>query len=218
MCRRENGASTTLSVQEVRKKIEELHTLRLQRRKWLAITSLGALAITIVCLLIIRNAAAGLLQDGATYDEFVSDLTHEITRIVLPQPDGPGIQASYGTLPLPAAALPIDQNCAPLASEPSSKVVQEKADADLCNPTDDPQQPLGRFREEMVSEYQKTVTKIVNDLATIRGETGNKGEHGGFSADAVATLFISHIQDGLSEPSRGDYSAPTEQNSSEDSR
>ena len=206
-----------MSVQEVRKKIEELHTLRLQRRKWLAITSLGALAITIVCLLIIRNAAAGLLQDGATHDEFVSDLTHEITKIVLPQPDGPGIQASYDALPLPEAALAIDLNRAPLASEPSSKVVQEKVDADLCNPTDDPQKPLGRFREQMVSEYQKTVTRIVNDLATIRGGTGNDS-HGGFSADAVATLFISHIQDGWSEPFPEARNAPVESNSPKDPR
>ena len=207
-----------MSVHEVRKKIGELHTLRSQRRKWLAITSLCALAITIVSFLVIRNAAAILLQDGAPHDEFVSDLTREITRIVLPQPDGPVIQASYGTLPLSAAALPINQDRAPLASEPSSKVVQEKADADLCNPTDDPQRPLGRFREQMVSEYQKTVTRIVNDLATIRGETGNNGNHGGFSADAVATLFISHIQDGLSEPFPGARSAAIEPNSPKDPR
>src|SRR5471030_1795375 len=90
-----------LSVQEITKKIKELNVLRSRRRKWLAGTSLCALGITAACLLITRNAAMSLLQDGPTHDEFVADLTRQFARQVLPQTDGFGIQASYGTLPLP---------------------------------------------------------------------------------------------------------------------
>src|SRR5580704_16611584 len=95
-----------LSVQEIKKKIEELNVARSRRRKWLAGTSLCGLGITIACLLITRSAAMSLLQDGPTHDEFVADLTRQVTKSVLPQMDESGIQASYGTLPLPDTISP----------------------------------------------------------------------------------------------------------------
>ena len=83
-----------MSPQEISKKIEELNVARSQRRKWIVGTSLCALGITTVCLLIVRNATMSLLQDGPVHDEFVADLTRQITRQVLPQMDESGIQAS----------------------------------------------------------------------------------------------------------------------------
>jgi hypothetical protein len=195
-----------LSVQEIKKKIDELHTLRSRQRKWLVITTFCALAITGVCLVITRNAAVKLLQDGPAHDEFVADLTRQIAGQVLPQMDGFGIQASYGTLSLPDVALPIPHHHNPLRktvakveSSPSAKG-EDKANTGICGAADDPQKPLGHLREQTVSEYQTTVTKIVNDLAAIRGAEGN-ASHAGLSAGAVASLFVSHVQEELPKPS-----------------
>ena len=209
-----------LSVHEVKRKIEELHLVRSRRRKWLAGTSLCALSITIVCLLIARNAAVSLLQDGPTHDEFVADLTHQITKQVLPQMDDYGFQASCGTLPLDDPSLPITPH--PHASRHAGgtndvHVDTERAKAVICEAADDPQKPLGHFREQTVSEYQATVTRIVNDLTAIRGGEGN-GTHPGLSAVAVAGLFISRVQDGLPKPSPEKYSPQAELDSSKDTQ
>jgi hypothetical protein len=219
-----------LSVQEIKQKIEELNVARSRRRKWLAGTSLCALGITTVCLLIARNAAVSLLQDGPTHDEFVADLTRQFTKQVLPQMDEFGIQASYGTLPLPDAVSP-NHNRTPAAGgeasgahrlssrmkESPSTIGGEKANVGICGAADDPQKPLGRFREQTVTEYQATVTKIVNDLAAIRGREGNDN-HVGLSAGAVASLFVSRVQDGLPKPSLEDKSPQTDPGSSRDPR
>src|ERR1700722_17969052 len=140
-----------LSVQEIKKKIEEINVARSRRRKWLAGTSFFALGITIACLLITRNAAMSLLQDGPTHDEFIADLTHQVTKQVLPQMDGSGIQASYGTLSLPDAALPAPHHH---ASPPGGGTGGEKVNVGICGAADDPQKPLGHFREQAVTEYQ----------------------------------------------------------------
>jgi hypothetical protein len=221
-----------LSVQEVKKKIEELNLVRSRRRKWLAGTSLCALGITTVCLLITRNATVSLLQDGPTHDEFVADLTRQITKQVLPQMDEYGIQASCGTLPLSDPAAPIalhhrtsrpkggkDDVYGPSSrmKEPLSMMDGEKANVGICGVTDDPQNPLGRFREQTVSEYQTTVSKIINDLAAIRGREGND-THAGLSAGAVACLFVSRVQEGLPKPPLEDYSPQADLNSSKDAR
>jgi hypothetical protein len=219
-----------LSVQEIKKKIEELHAMRSRRRKWLAGTSLCALGITIACLLTARNAVVSLLQDGPTHDEFVADLTRQFTKQVLPQMDGFGIQASYGTLPLPDVASPNAHHNSPpgggmnLFHGPPSRIKQsistmdeEKANVEICDAADDPQKPLGRFREQTVTEYQATVTKIVKDLAAIRGREGN-GNHAGLSAAAVASLFVNRVQDGLPKPAVEDHGASTDPGSSRDSR
>jgi hypothetical protein len=218
-----------LSVQEIKRKIAELSAARRQRRKWLVGTSLCALGITTVCLLIVRNAAVGLLQDGPTHDEFVDNLTRQMAKQVLPQTDQFGIQASYGTLSLPDAVSPIDHNrISPAEDEakraPSSQIKQslsalgeEKPNTGTCGAADDPQKPLGHFREQTVSEYQTTVTKIVNDLAAIRGGEGN-GTHAGLSAVAVASLFISHVQEGLPKPAPENYSPQPVLNSSKVAR
>lgn len=212
-----------MSVQEIKKNIEELHALRWRQRKWLAVTSLCALGITIVCLTITRNAAVGLLQDGPVHDEFVADLTHQIAKQVLPQMDGLGIQASYGTLPLPNAALPIAHHrTSPRGGtdevEPSSSTRgEEKPNSGICDATDDPRKPLGHLREQTVSEYQTTVTKIVNDLAAIRGAEGN-ATHAGLSAGAVASLFVSRVQEGLPKPPLKDSSPPADSNFLKDAR
>ena len=203
-----------LSAQVIKKKIDELYVVRSRRRKWLAGTSLCALAITTACLLITRNAAMSLLQDGPTHDEFVADLTRQFTRQVLPLTDGFGIQASYGTFPLPQVASPnIRHHPSPSAAgtggvhgspsrirQSTSTMSAEKANGDFCSAADDPQKPLGRFREQTVTEYQATVTRIVNDLAAIRGRAGNDN-HAGLSAGAVASLFVSRVQEGLPKPS-----------------
>jgi hypothetical protein len=220
-----------LSVQEIKKKIEELNVARSRRRKWLVGTSLCALGITIVCLLIARNAAVSLLQDGPTHDEFVADLTRQFTKQILPQMDGFGIQASYGALPLPDVASPIPHSHASShggeigeVHGPSSGIRQslstmgvEKANAGICGAADDPQKPMGRFREQTVTEYQATVTRIVNDLAAIRGREGNDN-HAGLSAGAVASLFVSRVQDGLPKPSLEDNSPQADPGSSKDAR
>ena len=199
-----------MSVQEIKNKIEELKGMRSRRRRWLGGTSLGALGITTVCLLIARNAAVGLLQDGPTHDEFVADLTHQISKQVLPQMDGFDIQASYGRLPLPDTASPISHH-------PKARTSEEKTVVGVCGAADDPQKPLGRFREQTVSEYQTTVTKIVSDLAAIRGREG-KDAHAGLSAGAVASLFVSHVQEELPKPSLESYRPPVDVNSSKDAR
>jgi hypothetical protein len=219
-----------VSVQEIKKKIDELSVVRSRRRKWLVGTSLCALGITTACLLITRNAAMSLLQDGPTHDEFVANLTRQVTKQILPQMDGSGIQASYGTLPLPDAALPIAHHNSPPGGRidesrsPSSRIRQsfiatsgEKANVDICSAVDDPQKPLGRFREQTVTEYQSTVTKIVDDLTAIRGREGNDN-HAGLSAGAVASLFVSRVQDGLPKPSPEDINPPAERDSSKDAR
>jgi hypothetical protein len=221
-----------LSVQEVKRKIEELNLVRSRRRKWLAGASLCALGITTVCLLITRNAAVSLLQDGPTHDEFVANLTRQITKQILPQMDEYGVQASCGTLPLPDPSLPIAHHPhtsrhgggtgevhgpSPGIKEPASTMGGEKTNVGICEAADDPQMPLGRFREQTVSEYQTTVTKIVNDLAAIRGREGN-GTHAGLSAGAVASLFVSRVQEGLPKPSLENYSSPADPNSSKDAR
>lgn len=207
----------------------ELHALRSRQRKWLAITIFCALSITIVCLVVTRNAAVSLLQDGPAHDEFVADLTHQIARQVLPQMDEFGIQASYGTLSLPEATLPIPHHhTSPQGRadkvEPMSRIeqssstrVEEKTNVRICGATDDPQKPLGHLREQTVSEYQTTVTKIVNDLAAIRDTDGN-GTDAGLSAGAVASLFVSRVQEGLSKPSFEDQSPLADSNSSKDAR
>jgi hypothetical protein len=220
-----------LSVQETKKKIEELKVMRSRRRKWLAGTSLCALGIMTVCLLITRNAAVSLLQDGPTHDEFIADLTRQITKQVLPQMDGFGIQASYGTLPLPDTVSPITHNHSSppqggtdevhgpssRMKESPSTISGEKTIVEGCGGADDPQKPLGRFREQAVSEYQATVTKIVSDLAAIRGREGND-THAGLSAVAVATLFVNRVQEGLPKPSLEDYNPPVDPSSSKDAR
>ena len=197
--------------------------MRSRRRKWLAGTSLCALGITIACLLITRNAAMSLLQDGPTHDEFVADLTRQFTGQVLPQTGGFGFQASYGSLPLPDVASPvIGRHISPPGDGmgevhgPSSRTRQspptmgaEKANADICSAADDPQTPLGRFREQTVTEYQATVTRIINDLAAIRGREGNDN-HAGLSAGAVASLFVGRVQDGLPKPSVENTSPQTD--------
>ncbi len=199
-----------LSVQEVREKIEELHLVRSRRRKWLVGTSLWALGITTACLLITRSAALSLLEDGPTHDEFVADLTREITKQVLPQMDDYGFQASCATLPFDDPSLPIVHH--PHASRRASvtsevQVGGEKPNAEICEATDDPEKPLGHFREQTVSEYQTTLTKIVNDLTTIRGGEGNS-DHPGLSATAVAGLFVNRVEEGLPKPSPANYSSP----------
>jgi hypothetical protein len=219
-----------LSVQEITKKIEELSVARSRRRKWLAGTSLCALGITTVCLLIARNAAVSLLEDGPTHDEFVTDLTRQFTKQVLPQMDESGIQASYGTLPLPDSVSPNHNRISdargeasgthrttPRMKESPSTMSGEKANVGICGAADDPQKPLGRFREQTVTEYQATVTRIVNDLAAIRGREGNDN-HAGLSAGAVASLFVSHVEDGLPKPSFEDYSPQTNPSPSKDAR
>jgi hypothetical protein len=219
-----------LSVQEIKKKIEELNVARWRRRKWLAGTSFCVLGITLVSLLIVRNAAMSLLQDGPTHDEFVADLTHQVTRQVLPQMDESGIQASFGTLPLPDAISPNHDRTSVASAgvngayrssfqrkESPSTLDTEKANIGICGAADDPQKPLGRFREQTVTEYQATVTKIINDLATIRGREGN-ANHAGLSAIAVASLFVSHVEDGLPKPSVEDNSLQTDPRSSKDTR
>lgn len=85
----------------------------------------------------------------------------------------------------------------------------EKANIDICSAVDDPQKPLGHFREQTVTEYQATVTRIINDLAAIRGREGNDN-HAGLSAGAVASLFISHVQEGLPKPSLENTSPQTD--------
>ena len=77
-----------VSAQDIKKKIEELNVARSQRRKWIAGTSFCALAITTVCLLIIRHATLSLLQDGPTHDEFVAEMMKsagESRRVLLLQ-------------------------------------------------------------------------------------------------------------------------------------
>ena len=220
-----------LSAQEIKKKIDELHVVRSRRRKWLAGTSLCALGITTACLLITRSAAMSLLQDGPTHDEFVADLTRQFTGQVLPQTDGFGIQASYGTFPLPDVASPIIRHHHSPPGDgmgevhgPSSRIRQspsamgaEKANIDICSAVDDPQKPLGRFREQTVTEYQATVTRIVNDLAAIRGREGNDN-HAGLSAGAVASLFVSRVQEGLPKPSFEATSSPIDPSAAKGAR
>jgi len=220
-----------LSVQEIEKKIEELNLVRSRRRKWLAGTSLCSLGIMTVCLLIARYAVVSLLQDGPTHDEFVADLTRQITKQVLPQMDGFGIQASCGTLPLPDAASPIthhhssppgggsDEVHGPSSrmKESTSTMGGEKTNVGDCGAADDPQKPLGRFREQTVSEYQATVNKIVSDLTAIRGREGND-THAGLSAVAVASLFVNRLQEGLPKPSLENYNSQVDPNSSKDAR
>ena len=221
-----------VSPQEIKKKIEELHAVRSRRRKWLAGASLCTLGITTICLLIIRNATLGLLQDGPTHDEFVADLTRQITRQVLPQMGESGIQASCGTLPAVDPAAPIAPHPhtsrprggtdefhgpSPRMRQSPSSTVGEKTNAGICDAADDPQKTLGHFREQSVSEYQTTVTRIVNDLAAIRSREGN-GTHAGLTAGAVASLFVSRVQEGLPKPSVEDYSLQAGQNYSKDTR
>jgi hypothetical protein len=221
-----------LSVQEVKKKIEELNIVRSRRRKWLAGASLCAVGIMTVCLLTIRSAAVSLLQDGPTHDEFVADLTREIAKQILPQMDEYGVQASCGTLPLSDPSLPVarshhtsgsaggtDEVYGPLSRTkgPSSMMDGEKTNAGICGATDDPEKPLGRFREQTVSEYQATVNKIIDDLAAIRGREGND-THAGLSAGAVACLFISRVEEGLPKPPREGYSPQADRNFSKDAR
>ena len=221
-----------LNVQEIEKKIEELNLVRSRRRKWLAGASLCALGIMTVCLLIARNAAVSLLQDGPTHDEFVADLTRQITKQILPAMDEYGIQASCGTLPLSDPIAPIaphhhtsrsgggtDEVHGPSSrmKEPPSTMGGEKENLGICGAADDPQNPLGHFREQTVSEYQTTVNKIVNDLAAIRGREGND-THAGLSAGAVACLFVSRVQEGLPKPPLEDYSPQADLNSSKDAR
>ena len=220
-----------MSAQEIRKKIEELGVVRSRRRKWLAGASFCALGITTVCLLVARNAAVSLLEDGPAHDEFVADLTRQITKQVLPQMDGLGVQASYEPLPLPDPASPIAHHHSSPASGgtdevlgPSSRRRQsastadgEKTTAGFCDAADDPQKPLGHFREQTVSEYQATVNKIVDDLAAIRGREGNDN-HAGLSAGAVASLFVSRVQAGLPKPSAEDDSPRVAPNTSKDTR
>ena len=93
----------------------------------------------------------------------------------------------------------------------------EKENLGICGAADDPQNPLGHFREQTVSEYQTTVNKIVNDLAAIRGREGND-THAGLSAGAVACLFVSRVQEGLPKPPLEDYSPQADLNSSKDAR
>ena len=219
-----------MSVQEIKKKIEDLNLARARRRKWLVATSLCALGITTVCLLIIRNAAAGLLQDGPTHDEFISQLTRQISKQILPQSGDIGIQASYGALALPDAALPIphhtsldgdgtdrDLGQSSQTKELPSVLSEEKTNTGLCGIADDPQKPLGHFREQTVSEYQATVTKIVDDLAAIR-DTERNGAHAGLSANAVASLFVSHVEKGLPKPALLDYTPQAGPNPLKDAR
>jgi len=220
-----------MSPQEIRKKIEELNVARSRRRKWIAGTSLCALGITTVCLLVARNAALSLLQDGPTHDEFVADLTRQITGQVLPQMDEFGIQASCRMPPSAAPSLPIPHNLASPSGGgtgevrgPSSRMRQspsatagEKTNAGVCSAADDPQKPLGHFREQAVSEYQATMTRIVDDLAAIRSREGNNS-HAGLTAGAVASLFASRVQEGLPKPSREDYSPQVNSQSSKDAR
>jgi hypothetical protein len=225
-CQISDWSPFDLSVQEIKKKIEDLNQIRARSRRWLAGTSLCGLGITIVSLLLIRNAAVGLLQDGPTHDEFVTELTRQISKQVMPQINGSGIQASYGTLALPDAALPIphhhnssprggagQDHGVPLQTKASPSIMsEEKLNTGACGAADDPQKPLGRFREQTVSEYQTTVTRIVDDLATIRGEGGN-GTSAGLSAGTVASLFVSHVQEGLPKPSLEGDGPPADLNS-----
>jgi hypothetical protein len=221
-----------LSVQEVKKKIEELNLVRSRRRKWLAGASLCALSIMTVCLLTVRSAAVSLLQDGPPHDEFVADLTREIAMQILPPMDEYGIQASCGTLPLADPAAPIgprhhtsrpgggvDEFRRPSSriQEPPPMMGGEKTNVGICGDTDDPEKPLGRFREQAVSEYQTTVNKIVNDLAAIRGGEGND-THAGLSAGAVAGLFINRVEEGLPKPPLEVYSPQADLNSSKGAR
>jgi hypothetical protein len=220
-----------LSVQEIQKKIDDLNLARARRRKWLVATSLCALGITTVCLVIIRNATASLLQDGPTHDEFISQLTHQISKQILPQTDDAGIQASYGTFALPDVALPIphhhisfdgsgtspDHGKSSRTKASPSALGEEKTNTGICGAADDPQKPLGRFREQTVSEYQTTVTKIIDDLAAIRDAEGN-GTHTGLSAGTVASLFVSHVQEGLLKPAFVDYGPQIDPNPSKDAR
>jgi hypothetical protein len=204
-----------LSVQETKKKIEELNSVRSRRRKWLAGASLCALGVMTVCLLIVRNATVSLLQDGPMHDEFVADLTRQITKQILPQMDEYGIQASCGTLPLSDPAAPIAHRHR--MKEPPSMMGGEKTNVGSCGVMDDPEKPLGRFREQTVSEYQATVNKIINDLAAIRGREGDD-THAGLSAGAVACLFVSRVQEGLPKPPLEDYSPQADLNSTKDAR
>jgi hypothetical protein len=221
-----------LSVQETKKKIEELNRVRSRRRKWLAGTSLCAVGIMAVCLLIIRNATVSLLQDGPTHDEFVADLTRQITRQILPQMDEYGIQASCATLPLEDPSLPnapqhhtsrpggkTDEVYRPSSrmKEPPSTLGEENTNAGICGATDDPEKPLGRFRQQAVSEYQTTVNKIVNDLAAIRGREGNDA-HAGLSPGVVACLFINRVDEGLPKPPFEAYNPQADLNSWKDAR
>ena len=76
---------------------------------------------------------------------------------------------------------------------------------------------MGHFRTQMVSEYQNTVMKIVSDLAAIRKADGGN-LRAGLSADAVASLFISRINEGLKAPSPVDHGPLADLNSAKDSR
>ena len=98
-----------------------------------------------------------------------------------------------------------------------SATAGEKTNAGVCGAADDPQEPLGHFREQAVSEYQATMTRIVNDLAAIRSREGNDS-HAGLTAGAVASLFASRVQEGLPKPSLEDYSPQVNSQSSSDAR
>jgi len=221
-----------LSVHEIKEKIDQLNVARSRRRIWIVGTSLCALAITTICLLIIRNAALSLLQDGPTHDEFIVDLTRQITKQVLPQMDESGIQASCKIFPSADPYSPIPRH--PHASGsgsgtdevqgPSSRMKSspsatagEKTNVGICDAADDPQKPLGHFREQTVSEYQATVTRIVNDLVAIRSREGND-THAGLPPIAVAGLFVSRVQEGLPKPPLEDYSPRAGSQSSRDAR
>jgi hypothetical protein len=75
--------------------IRELETIRSQKRLWQLCLTLGLAVLLVVCLLKIRSAAYGLVNDGPTKTAFVNDLSTRLQQDVVPTVQQMSVQALH---------------------------------------------------------------------------------------------------------------------------
>ena len=74
-----------MSTEITKQKIDELNGLRRQARAWRIGATVASVAVSVVFLLVLREAAERLFQPGPTRDQFVAELKTDMQAEVLPQ-------------------------------------------------------------------------------------------------------------------------------------
>src|SRR2546430_2079068 len=80
---------------DVQQQIGQLAALRRQQRFWQIGYLLVLVVLVIGCLLTLRNSAYGLIQEGATRDQFTKDLTDRLQKGAWPTIEQSGTQAIH---------------------------------------------------------------------------------------------------------------------------
>jgi hypothetical protein len=84
-----------MAMVDVQQQIQQLEALRRQKRAWQIGISLILLVLVVSCLLILRNAAYGLVREGDTREEFIKDLSTRLQSNALPSIEQIGTQALH---------------------------------------------------------------------------------------------------------------------------